>query len=80
MEIRFAINQDTLQVITLFEKNLSYENDAIHSEEFFCHAGVKAAIRRQQILVAVEGNIIVAAIRFYRQKNKIEYLYLMCNY
>lgn len=70
MEIRLATYRDIDRVISFFEENLSSDNDAIYSEEFFCPLGVRAAIRRNQLIVAVEDSAIIAAVRFYRRKTK----------
>ena len=70
LEVRFAGTEDTDQVLSLFGKYLSPDNDALHSQEFFCPFGVKAAIKRNQMIVACNKNIVVAAARFYKRKNE----------
>lgn len=70
MQIRFATFRDIDQVVSFFEENLSRDNDAIYSEEFFCPLGIKSAIRRDQLIVAVEDGVIFAAARFYRRRTK----------
>jgi len=68
--VKLATQRDTNQVIALFEENLSRDNEAIYSNEFFCLDGVKAAIRRNQIIVTVCDNQVVAAARFYKRKRE----------
>ena len=68
MIIRFAVRSDTDQVRSFFARHLSRENDALYSDEFFCPLGVGAAIKRNQLIVAVEAESIVGAVRFYRRK------------
>ncbi|MCA9731943.1 MAG: GNAT family N-acetyltransferase [Deferribacteres bacterium] len=76
MDIRFALPEEINQIIALFERNLSRNNDALYSEEFFCPLGVKSAIRREHLVIAINNNNIIAAARFYkRKKQKLISLY-----
>lgn len=68
IKIRLANKDDTSQVLSLFEKYLSPDNDALYSQEFFCPFGMKAAIKRNQMLIACDKHKIVAAARFYKRK------------
>jgi len=68
MEIRLADINDTEQVRLFFSKYLSTENDALYSDEFFCPDGVMAAIKRGQMIITIEDNKIIGAVRFYRKK------------
>jgi hypothetical protein len=68
MEIRIAITHDTKRICSFFSKHLSKKNDALYSDEFFCSMGVRAAIKRGQMIIAVEGKIIAGVARFYRKK------------
>lgn len=68
--VRFASTEDTDQVLSLFEKYLSPDNNALYSQEFFCPFGVKAAIKRNQMIVVCDKGIVVAAARFYKRKNE----------
>lgn len=56
-------------ITDFFCAHLSSNNDALYSREFFCPDGVQAAIRRGQMMVAVDKNRIVGAVRFYRRKS-----------
>ena len=56
------------KVVSFFEKNLTANNDGIASEEFRCPFGIRAAIKRKQIVICVVNNEIVAAMRFYPRK------------
>ena len=68
MTIRPAVRSDTDQVRSFFARHLSRDNDALYSDEFFCPLGVGAAIKRNEMMVAVEAGSIVGAVRFYRRK------------
>jgi len=68
MEIRLAVRSDIDRVRSFFAKHLSRDNDALYSDEFFCPLGVGAAIRRDQLIVAVDGDLVVGAVRFYPRK------------
>jgi diaminopimelate decarboxylase len=68
MEIRLAVPEETDRVRKFFAMHLSQENAALYSEEFFCPLGVGAAIRHDQLIVALDGGAIVGAARFYRRK------------
>lgn len=67
MKIALARDND-LNIIQFFNKNLVRDNDAITSEEFFCHFGIRAAIKRNQIVVCTENYRVVGALRFYKRK------------
>lgn len=68
LKIRLAKESDKDQVLSLFKKYLLPDNDALYSQEFFCPFGMKAAIKRGQMLVACAKDTIVAAARFYERK------------
>lgn len=70
MEIRLAARSETNEICSFFAKHLLRDNDALYSDEFFCSLGVEAAIRRNQLMVAVDGASIVGAARFYRRKQR----------
>ncbi|XEC97476.1 GNAT family N-acetyltransferase [Paenibacillus tarimensis] len=57
-------------VVAFFEIYLFPDNDALYSPEFLCTDGVKAAIRRREVLIAIADNRIIGAIRFYRKKKQ----------
>jgi diaminopimelate decarboxylase len=59
--------------VTFFNENLDRNNSAVYSEEFLCPLGIKAAIKRKQMIVATVEGQVVGAFRFYRKKtqNKI---------
>jgi len=73
MQIAFAKPAHISEVVSFFNENLERNNSAVYSEEFLCPLGVKAAIRRKQIIVATVEGQVVGAFRFYRKKtqNKI---------
>jgi hypothetical protein len=70
MNIEIATVSNTSEVIRFFNKHLSIDNEAVYSPEFFCPDGVKAAVRRGQVLIASNDKCIIAALRFYKRKTK----------
>ncbi|WP_222618939.1 MULTISPECIES: N-acetyltransferase [Ornithinibacillus] len=68
INIRLAIPTDTSEVLTFFEENIEISHDHIYNREFVCPDGVKAAIRRKQMLIAKKEYGIVGALRFYKKK------------
>ncbi len=69
MLYRLATPSDIEPVRKFFARNLPRGSDAIYNEEFYCPFGVKAAIQRKQMMLAMEGPHIAAAARFYPKKN-----------
>ncbi|MFC0274730.1 GNAT family N-acetyltransferase [Metabacillus herbersteinensis] len=68
MQIALADITHAPQVVSFFKKNLDRNNSAVYSEEFLCPLGIKAAIRRKQMIVAIVEGQVVGAFRFYRKK------------
>lgn len=68
MKIRLATSNDIENVCSFFSKYIVKGNDALYSDEFLCMFGVKAAIGRNQVIIATEDNQTVGAVRFYRKK------------
>jgi len=68
LKIRLAKESEKSQVVDFFEKNLERENKAIYSREFFCPFGVSSAIKRNQVAVVLDKNLVVGALRFYPRK------------
>ena len=68
MNIQLARTDQIPSVQSFFQKHLAREMEGIYSDEFVCPLGVSAAVRRQQMLVAVVNGEIVGAIRFYPKK------------
>ncbi|MFJ6211156.1 GNAT family N-acetyltransferase [Lysinibacillus sp. NPDC092081] len=73
MQIALANPAHISEVVSFFNENLERNNSAVYSEEFLCPLGVKAAIRRKQMIVATVEGQVVGAFRFYRKRtqNKI---------
>ena len=73
MQIALANPTHISEVVSFFNENLDHNNSAVYSEEFLCPLGIKAAIRRKQMVVATVEDQVVGAFRFYRKKtqNKI---------
>ena len=68
MNIQLARTNHIPSVQSFFQKHLAREMEGIYSDEFVCPLGVRAAVQRQQMLVAVVNDEIVGAIRFYPKK------------
>ncbi|WP_397538931.1 GNAT family N-acetyltransferase [Rummeliibacillus pycnus] len=68
MQIALAEIPHTPQVLSFFKHNLDRNNIGVYSEEFLCPLGIKAAIRRKQMIVAIVDGQVVGAFRFYRKK------------
>ena len=76
MNIRLAREHDIEIVECFFKDHLHPDNQAVYSGEFLCPSGVRAAIKRRQVIVAEDGELIVAALRFYlRKRDKTASLY-----
>jgi len=77
MTAKIASEQNENEINIFFEKYLDKNNDAITCEEFLCPFGVKAAIKRKQIVIILDNaRTIVAATRFYpRKRDNIVSLY-----
>ena len=68
MTIQLARTDQIPSVQSFFQKHIAREMEGIYSDEFVCPLGVRAAVRRQQMLVAVVNDEIVGAMRFYPKK------------
>ena len=73
MRIALANSTHIPEVVSFFNENLDSNNSAVYSKEFLCPLGIKASIRRKQMVVATVEGQVVGAFRFYRKKtqNKI---------
>ncbi|OLS37155.1 hypothetical protein BTR22_10770 [Alkalihalophilus pseudofirmus] len=70
MQISLANLSHVSEVITFFNENLDTNNSAVYSEEFLCPLGMKAAIKRNQMIIATDQGKVVGAFRFYRKKTQ----------
>lgn len=70
MRIALANPTQISEIVTFFMENLDRYNSSVYSEEFLCPLGMKAAIRRKQMIVATVDGQVVGAFRFYRNKTK----------
>lgn len=73
MQITTANPTHIADIITFFNEHLDSKNSAIYSEEFICPLGIRAAVKRKQMIVAVVDGQVVGEFRYYRKKtqNKI---------
>ncbi|MFC1651830.1 GNAT family N-acetyltransferase [Patescibacteria group bacterium] len=70
-QIKLKLAENNLEeIITFFQKHLDLNSDNIASGELLCPVGIKAAIKRKQIVVCVVGEEIIAAMRFYPRKRE----------
>jgi len=69
-DIRLAQHHEAEQVIRFFEQNLEPDHSAVYSEEFYCPFGLRGAINRGQVIIAIIDSKIVAAARVYPRKGK----------
>lgn len=70
MQVVIASPTHISEVTSIFNENLDRSNSAVYSEEFLCPLGIKAAIRRKQMIVATVEGQVVGAFRFYRKKTQ----------
>lgn len=68
MKIELATKRYENEIIIFFEHYLDKNNEAITGREFFCPFGVKAAIKWKQVIIILDNQKIIAAIRFYPRK------------
>lgn len=76
MQIQLATSKYSDAINAFLDDQLDKNNPAITCKEFFCPDGVKGAIKRKQVVICLDDNIVVAAIRFYpRKKDDIVSVY-----
>ncbi len=68
MLITLATEKNTKQLVDFFDKNLKKDNKAIHSREFFCPFGVRSAVKKNRVMLTLDDEKIIAAVRFYPRK------------
>ncbi|WP_254475918.1 GNAT family N-acetyltransferase [Brevibacillus sp. HB1.4B] len=69
MKITLADSWLGNDVVFFFQNNIQENNDGISNREFLCPDGAFAAVRRRQVVVAIDDNQIVGALRFYPRKS-----------
>ena len=68
MNIQLATTEHTKDAQVFFQNNIERDMEGIYSDEFVCPLGVRAAIRRQQMVISMVEGVIVGAMRFYPKK------------
>ncbi len=68
MIVKNAKLQDLNFVVNFFDKYLDKNNPALYSREFFCPSGVKAAISKDLVILILDNDNLVAAVRLYPRK------------
>ena len=68
MRIIMASPIEIHKVNSFFKEHLNPDSSELYSAEFLCPLGIQAAIRRNQMVVAVVDGEIVGAMRFYPKK------------
>jgi len=66
--IRLANDDDLEHVKSFFSLYLLQDNKAIYNAEFLCPFGLKYAVKRKNVILAISGDSIVGALRFYTSK------------
>ncbi len=69
MEIKLATEKYTKQIVDFFDNNLDESNKAVHSRGFFCPFGVRAAVKSGWVVIGMDENKIISAVRFYPRKS-----------
>ncbi|MCR8644475.1 GNAT family N-acetyltransferase [Paenibacillus sp. N1-5-1-14] len=69
MKISIADSSLGYEITSFFQKNVFVYNDGIPNREFLCPDGAFAAALRRQVVVAIDNNQIVGALRFYPKKS-----------
>ena len=70
MEVKRAEVNNIRDVIYFFNRHLTSENDGVTSPEFFCPLGINAATKKGEVLIVLNNNRIVGAMRYYKRKTK----------
>lgn len=68
--VKHAEEFDLFEVLDFFNRYLQRDHDAVPNAEYFCPDGVRAAVRRRQVMIALVNHRIIAACRFYKRKTK----------
>ena len=73
LTIKIADCKQLSEILLFQQKYLLPDNENIYSNEFLCPKGMAAAIRKKEVIIAENGDNIIAIIRFYKRKiiNKI---------
>ena len=68
MQIELATEKYSKQIVSFFDNNLDKDNKALHSREFLCPFGVRAAIKKEWVVIGIDKDEIISAVRFYPRK------------
>lgn len=69
LTISHAQSTEIWAVTAFFEQHIDPQMDGIWSQEFCCPRGIKAAIQREQMIIAKNDLTIVGALRYYVRKS-----------
>ncbi|MCR8981422.1 GNAT family N-acetyltransferase [Brevibacillus laterosporus] len=69
MQIKLAHPLMAQEIAQFFHEHIAENSDSIANREYLCPDGSRAAVRRNQVLVALEGDVIAGALRFYPKKS-----------
>lgn len=76
MKITYASQEDLENLISFFETHIIKTDFSEYYYEYFCPYGLKAAIKREQVIVLKNEDDIIWAMRFYpRKKENLVSLY-----
>lgn len=73
MKLTFATKEDSENLITFFNKHINKNDFEECYYEYFCPFWLKAAIKREQVIVLKENEEVLWALRYYPRKrdNKV---------
>lgn len=70
MKITYASQEDLKNLISFFENHIKKADFSEYYYEYFCPYGLKAAIKRWQVIILKLDDNIMWAIRFYPRKKE----------
>lgn len=70
MKITIAESWLAHDIAYFFQNHIQANHDGISNKEYLCPDGALASTRRGQVVVAIENDQIVGALRFYPKKSK----------
>lgn len=68
--IELAKVEETSKILAFLKINLLKSNPSYYNDEFFCEDGTRAAIRKNNAMIAKIDNEIVGFVRFYKRKKQ----------
>lgn len=69
MQIKLAHPLMAQEIVQFFYEHIAENSDSIANREYLCPDGARAAVRRNQVIVTLDEDVIAAALRFYPKKS-----------